>query len=186
MENGSNGDRGRSAPGLAGLRVLVVEDRGLIAAKIAQILRQAGCTVVGPAATLTAGMDLARCKVGRIDVALLDIDLRGELVYPLAKALQISGVQILFLTGYGEIVIPEAWRDAPRLEKPIDPVCLREAVQRLATNRPLQNHDAGRFFGNPPPVVCEAWKTIRRKRDLIMESEIRIRDSRSGLKRPLT
>ena len=47
------------AAGLKGLRVLVAEDRGLIAMNVVQILHLAGCAVVGPAATLGAGLDLA-------------------------------------------------------------------------------------------------------------------------------
>jgi len=69
---------GDDTAALEGLRLLVVEDRGLIASKIAQILRRAGCAVVGPVATPGAGFDLARREGDALDAALLDIDLRSE------------------------------------------------------------------------------------------------------------
>jgi len=167
-----------------GVRVFVVEDRGLIAAKIAQILRQAGCTVIGPAATLRAGLDLASRESNGVDAALLDIDLRGEPVYPLAEILRSNGIPFLFLTGYGEMVMPAGWRDAPRLEKPIDPACLREAVQRLLTGMPVQDRVSQKPLGNTLALVREAWEAIRRQRDLIMESRIRIWDHETGIRCP--
>ena len=51
--------------------------------------------------------------MGRSRRALLDINLRGEPLYPLAEALRARGVPFLFLTGYESLAIPEAWRGAP-------------------------------------------------------------------------
>ena len=87
--------------GLAGRRILVAEDRGLIAVKVAQVLRGAGCVVVGPVGTLAAGLEIARRDDGLPDAGVLDIDLHGEQVFPLAEALRARRVPSLFLTGYG-------------------------------------------------------------------------------------
>ncbi len=100
------------------LRVLVVEDNGIIASKIVQLMARSGCRVVGPVATLAAALDLAQQKNSILDAALLDIDLRGEAVYPLAEVLEARGVPFLFLTGYEQPAIPETWRGMPRIEKP--------------------------------------------------------------------
>jgi CheY-like chemotaxis protein len=183
MKSSGTDDRSGAFPDLDGLRVLVVEDRGLIASQLAQILCQAGCTVVGPAATLMAGLDLAQREGNALDAALLDIDLRGEPVYLLAEALRASEVPFMFLTGYGQMVIPETWRDAPRLEKPVNASSLRNALQRLVSGRPVPTQDQRRFAGDPPKAVRRAWEMIRRQRDLIMEGQIRAQAGSPGFRK---
>ena len=73
-------------PVLDGVRVLVVEDSGLVAFKITQILRKGGCSLVGPTATLAMGLVLVKREGSTLDAAVLDIDLRGEPVYPPARS----------------------------------------------------------------------------------------------------
>lgn len=102
------------------LPVPVVEDRSLIAIRITQVLRKAGHAVVGPVATLAAGLEIARRDDSPLGAAVLDIDLDGEQVFPLAEALRARRVPFLFLTGYGRLVVPEPWRDVIRVEKPFD------------------------------------------------------------------
>jgi DNA-binding response OmpR family regulator len=173
---------GTRAPGLEGLHVLVVEDRGLIAGKIVQILTKAGCAVVGPVATLEAGLRLAHREDISIDAAVLDIDLRGELVYPLAETLRRRRLPFLFLTGFEETVMPEAWRDAPRLQKPIDPTVLSDALRALMSSGPALADDPNKFPA-AAPTPGSSWQAIRRSRNLIMEGEIRIRDAEISLLR---
>ncbi len=74
--------------GLSGLKVLVVEDEPLIAMALADMLTEFGCTVAGPAASLKRGMRLMEEEA--IDGAVLDINLGGEMVFPLADALAYS------------------------------------------------------------------------------------------------
>ena len=101
---------------LKGVRVLVVEDTLLIADLIVDQLEEVGCVIVGPAPRVDLGLALA---VGEpLDGALLDINLAGELCFPIAKALVERGVPIAFLTGYGEAMLPAAYRQMPRLTKP--------------------------------------------------------------------
>lgn len=108
----------KSASGVRGMRVLVVEDTLLIAEVIADELRDQGCNVVGPAARLEQGLALAADE--RLDGALLDVNLAGELCFPIADELAKRGVPFAFLTGYGDSVIPAGYRDMPRLTKPFN------------------------------------------------------------------
>jgi len=101
---------------LQGLRVLVVEDTLLVAELIAQVLEDAGCITVGPAPRVERGLALAMAE--RLDGALLDINLAGELCFPIAKVLVDRGVPVAFLTGYGEATLPLSFRGMPRLSKP--------------------------------------------------------------------
>ena len=103
---------------LAGKRVMVAEDQLLIARQAAEILASAGCLVIGPAATLRHARELLQSEP--LDAALLDVNLNGELVWPLAEELHERGVPVVFMTGYADAVRrPEALRAAPRLTKPI-------------------------------------------------------------------
>ena len=170
--------------GLPGLRVLVAEDRSLVAGRVAQILRRAGCAVVGPAATLAAGLDLAQSGEAAPDAAVLDIDLRGEPAYPLAEALRARGVPFLFLTGYGEPVIPARWRPAVRVEKPFSEATLlsglRSAIAKLPGGAAAP---PGPAEAEPAEAVRRAWKAIRSSRDLLIEGRIVLEPRPPGPKR---
>jgi DNA-binding NarL/FixJ family response regulator len=75
-----------------------------------------GCEVIGPAARLSAALD----AVGResIDLAILDVNVAGEPIYPVAEALAERGVPFVFSTGYGSAGIKDVYRDRPVLQKP--------------------------------------------------------------------
>ena len=88
-------------PWLKGKRILVVEDEALIAVMVEDMLMEMGSDVVGPAATIDAALALAR--VEEIDAAILDVNVRGERIDPVADALMARGVPVLFATGYGEV-----------------------------------------------------------------------------------
>jgi len=119
---------------VAGCRVLVVEDEALVAMQIEGALAAAGCTVVGPAARVSDGLDLA--GRGAIDAALLDIDVAGERSFPVAERLAERGVPFAFCTGYEDAeLIPERFRDAPVLPKPFAAPQILAAVERLASAR---------------------------------------------------
>jgi DNA-binding response OmpR family regulator len=107
-----------AAVDLHGLSILVVEDMALVADLVVDVLQDAGCQVVGPAARLAQGLTLA-CTDG-LAGALLDVNLAGEHCFPIADALAARGVPFVFLTGYGEQVMPRGYRDVPRLVKPFD------------------------------------------------------------------
>ena len=88
-------------PWLKGKRILVVEDEALIAVMVEDMLLEMGCHVVGPAATIESALALARSE--QIDGAVLDVNVRGERIDPVADALLARAVPMLFATGYGEV-----------------------------------------------------------------------------------
>lgn len=116
-------------PAASGRSVLVVEDEMLLALDLEYMLKRRGHQVIGPAATVSAGLDLARSSA--LDAAILDVRLRGETVFPLAELLIERGVPFVFLTGYGRIDIPPDLRTAPRLQKPVSEDDLMAALQPL-------------------------------------------------------
>ena len=86
---------------LKGKRILVVEDEALIAVMVEDMLTSMGSEVVGPVGTIEAALDLARRE--GLDAAVLDVNVRGERIDPVAELLMGRGVPVLFATGYGEV-----------------------------------------------------------------------------------
>lgn len=86
---------------LKGKRILVVEDEALIAVMVEDMLSDMGSEVVGPAATIEEALSLARSEP--LDGAVLDVNVRGQRIDPVAEALVARGVPMLFATGYGEV-----------------------------------------------------------------------------------
>lgn len=115
MTNGR--DEGQTS--LAGRRVLVVEDEYLIADDLAEILKEAGADVIGPAASLPIAMRILD-HGEEIDAAVLDINLREVEVFPLADRLAEQKVPIIFLTGYGQAQVPERFAAVGCCEKPME------------------------------------------------------------------
>lgn len=112
---------------LAGRRVLVVEDDFNIAELMATALDAYGIETVGPAATAKDALALIGGSE-RIDGAVLDVNLRGELVYPVAEALRVKGVPIVFTTGYDERSVAPGFADVPCLQKPVTVESLVQAL----------------------------------------------------------
>ena len=123
---------GRS-PGTSQLRILVVEDDFLLALRLETLLGDAGYDVVGPAARLDQA--LALIKSEPVDAAILDVNLNGTMVFPLADALVRLGAPFLFLTAYGDDqVYPEHLRGRPRLGKPQDDHGILRALRGLLSD----------------------------------------------------
>lgn len=101
-----------------GLRVLLVEDEVMICLLLEDMLHEFGCEIVGPACDLERATDLARSEEG-LDAAILDVNLGGQVVFPVAEILAERGVPILFSTGMGVDGLPEAWRGRETIQKPM-------------------------------------------------------------------
>jgi DNA-binding response OmpR family regulator len=101
---------------LEGIRVLVVEDEFLIATLIEDMLVGAGCVGGGPIPRHSEALDAV--DRGTFDVAVLDVNLGGDRVYPVAHALSRRNVPFLFVTGYSTGVLPCEYAERPRLCKP--------------------------------------------------------------------
>ena len=110
---------------LAGKRILLVEDEFLVSAMVVDMLNELGAEVVGPAATIAKGLSLA--EAAEIDAALLDVNVRGSRVDPVAAALNARGIPYVFGTGYRD-GMPAT--EAPMLEKPYTRLALEAALVR--------------------------------------------------------
>ncbi len=116
---------------LCGLRILVVEDEYLLAADLREMLAGAGATVVGPVATVEEALTLCDADEPPV-LAVLDIDLDGRSVFPLADALYRHGTRFVFATGYGRADIPHRFHDMPYLAKPLDPEAVLATLGSLS------------------------------------------------------
>ncbi|MDB6454340.1 response regulator [Falsirhodobacter sp. 20TX0035] len=114
-------------------RVLVVEDEPLMAMTVGDYLRDLGYDVVGPATRLETALDLARSEA--IDFALLDINLRDRLSFPVADALADRGIPFIFATGNGRDVVTERHVRAVMLRKPYDLSDLERALGAAELHR---------------------------------------------------
>jgi PAS domain S-box-containing protein len=122
------------AVNLAGRRVLVLEDEALIALTLVELVADLGCTIVGPAHSVEAGMALIREQAP--DLAILDINLASQSNAPVARALQALEIPFIYCTGYAEPdgqIAPEL--AAETITKPVDPLLLAAALRRAAGAR---------------------------------------------------
>jgi CheY-like chemotaxis protein len=123
--HGSNGASHDGADKVAPLasasahhRMLIAEDEALVAIMMEDIALELGWSVIGPFAN--AADALAAAKADHVDAAILDINLGGESVYPVADTLALRGVPFVFTTGYGAESIDPRFSRTPVLHKPID------------------------------------------------------------------
>lgn len=120
---------------LAGCRVLIVEDEWFLADDLRAALKSLGANVIALIGDLDEALDLlAR---GGFDVAVIDINLRGDLGFTIADQLQQQGIPFVFSTGYSANQIPAQFADVIRWEKPFNPqVVLKDVVQLWHGGRP--------------------------------------------------
>ncbi|MBV8394112.1 MAG: response regulator [Alphaproteobacteria bacterium] len=112
----------------AGLKVLIVEDSYLIARQLSDLLAGHGCEVIGPVGRLAAGMAMVE-KGTPLDGAVLDVNLNGELCFPIAICLARRKVPFVFLTGYeGKVIVPRDFDGVRLLTKPLDTQQLIEVI----------------------------------------------------------
>jgi CheY-like chemotaxis protein len=114
---------------LKGLRILLVEDTAIVAMTLRRALVKEGCELVAQCDSLRAALAAANADAG-YSGALLDVNLRGELVFPAAEQLQRRGVPIIFLTGYSGEFLPERFAACPILEKPFSGSDLRRIMMK--------------------------------------------------------
>lgn len=114
---------------LPGRRVLLVEDEALVAMLLETILEDMGCVPVGPAATVEEGLTMV-ADPAPLDAALLDVNVAGQLVFPIAEALKARGVPFVFSTGYGQGGLPDEWRGHPTIQKPFTEADIRNALMQ--------------------------------------------------------
>jgi CheY-like chemotaxis protein len=118
-----------------GLAILVVDDETLIAMLLEDLLLDLGCTVVGPAGTVAQSLALVEKSGRALDGALLDINLRGELVYPVADVLIARGVPFVFITGNALHGIDPRYAAIPALAKPFSDETISDVVRGFEERR---------------------------------------------------
>jgi DNA-binding response OmpR family regulator len=119
----------QSGPGLTGTRILIVEDEYYLAEDLAAALRGSGAEVIGPVGTLEeASREVA---LAAFDCAVVDMNLRGDMAFPIADQLGKAGIPFVIATGYNSASLPARFRDIPRVEKPFDAAALVAAIPAL-------------------------------------------------------
>jgi CheY-like chemotaxis protein len=114
---------------LKGLRLLIVEDEALVAMMLHDVVRDAGAEVVGPASNVEMAMTVLNSE--SVDGAILDVNLGGQRIDPVADELHARQIPFLFLTGYGKAGIGERFPAAAVISKPFDDANLLETVGRV-------------------------------------------------------
>ena len=125
-------DNGAPRSGLHGASILVVEDELLITMLLEDILSDLGCTLAGSATTLSDAKGLAQSLV--VQAAILDINLGGDPVFPVAEQLAARNIPIIFASGYGSSGLPARWQSYPTLPKPFMPDQVEAALRQALEN----------------------------------------------------
>ncbi|AGS25755.1 response regulator CheY-like domain-containing protein (plasmid) [Rhizobium etli] len=117
---------------LRGRRVLVVEDEFMLAEDMSQQLAEAGALVLGPAQSLERAFELL-AAADALDAAVLDVNLHGKQVYPIADTLLERHVPFVFTTGYDASALPARFKSMSCYAKPVDMSRLIETLQAAIT-----------------------------------------------------
>jgi DNA-binding NarL/FixJ family response regulator len=116
---------------LDGITIVIVEDDYTVAEGLKFLVEAYDGAVAGMAATVESAIRLVSEKT--FDVAILDIDLRGKSVSPVADHLSRNARRFVFLSGYGDAeMLPPALRSIPRLDKPVDPQLLVTTIRGVS------------------------------------------------------
>jgi DNA-binding response OmpR family regulator len=109
--------------------VFVVEDEPMIRIMVADMLEELGHRVVAEAGDVEEGAKLARST--DFDLAILDVNVRGKLITPVAELIKARGLPMIFATGYGSEGVPDEIRDLPALAKPFQIEALAKAIDAI-------------------------------------------------------
>jgi CheY-like chemotaxis protein len=136
MGNGTRGKRWRFIGGeqdmkdsLEQPRVLVVEDEYLIRMLLEDMLADLGYAVAAAVGSIAEAR--AHAADGDFSAAILDVNLEGQEIFPVADILAARRLPFVFVTGYGERSLPERYRDRPALQKPFQAEQLGSALDAL-------------------------------------------------------
>src|ERR1700682_2165426 len=113
-------------PATRGKRILVVEDELMIRMLLEDMLAELGYMIAAAAARLDEALEAAQNV--DFDIAILDVNLNGQPISPVADALAARGMPFVFATGYGERGLPEPYRDRPTLKKPFQMEGLKQML----------------------------------------------------------
>lgn len=128
------GASAQTEPTLSGLKVFAVEDESLVAMQLEDMLFDFGCEVVGLAMRLAKAVEMAG-DLPTIDFAVLDVNIGGEKIYPVAERLREREVPIVFATGYGRAGVDPQWHECPIVQKPYTAKELSSHIVAAITRR---------------------------------------------------
>ena len=132
------------ATGFPAKRLLLVEDEALVGMMMKDTLTELGFSVIGPFVRIEEAMPVARQE--DFSAAVLDINVKGEMIYDLADAIAARDIPLVFVTGYGSEAIEERFKTVPVLQKPVD---------KAALKRVLASSEAGEWrAGRMPAAVA--------------------------------
>lgn len=114
---------------LSGRNILIVEDESLVAMLLETILEDMGCAAMGPISNVEEALAFLDTEAASgLDGALLDVNVAGVEVFPVAEALKARGLPFVFSTGYGQNGLPDAWRGHPTIQKPFTEIAVQTAL----------------------------------------------------------
>ena len=112
----------------------------MIAMLLEDMILDFGSEVVGPAARLSDALQIA--SSASLDAAILDINMGGGVVFPVADILQTRGVPVIFATGYGPKSLPTRFANTPTLSKPFTFETLTHHLRKALADQPCQTQAA--------------------------------------------
>ena len=108
---------------------MLVEDEVMIRMMVADMLEELGYTIVAEAGDIDEGIRLVQST--DFDIAILDVNVNGKVITPVAEAVQMRGKPFVFATGYGAQGLPEKFRDRPTLQKPFQIETLARTIETV-------------------------------------------------------
>ncbi|MGY4435096.1 CheY-like chemotaxis protein [Bradyrhizobium sp. F1.13.1] len=122
--------------------IFLVEDEALIRMMLVEMIEELGHRVVAEAGRTDEGQSIA--GIAQYDLAILDINLLGFNVQPVAEAIAARGLPFVFLSGYGSGGVPDQFKGKPVLHKPCELEMLKRTIDTILSNRDLdQAFDKG-------------------------------------------
>ena len=110
----------------SGGSVFLVEDEVMIRMMVADMLEELGYKVAAEAGDIVEAMRLAQST--EFDFAILDVNVNGKVISPVADVIKAKGRPFIFATGYGSSGLPEQYRDRPALQKPFQLETLAQMI----------------------------------------------------------
>ena len=107
--------------------VFLVEDEVMIRMMVADMLEELGFSIAAEAGEINEAIRLAQCT--HFDLAILDVNVNGKVISPVAELIQARKRPFIFATGYGSSGLPEEFRDRPALQKPFQLETLAKVIE---------------------------------------------------------